>query len=144
MRYRLRLSRLVGMDYGLLIANVALVSLGVLFIFSANLSSDGTVLSDEYARQAIFAVIGFALLLVIASLDIDFFKEYALWLYLAIIGLVVYTLFFGKVVNGAKSWIGLGGFGIQPSDCSSRQRSSCAKYLGEEREYEHETSCSLS
>jgi rod shape determining protein RodA len=116
MRYRLSLAKLSGMDFSLLIANIALTALGILFIFSANVSSDGRILSDEYLRQALFATIGLLLLLVIASLDIDFFKEYALWIYLSLIALVVYTLFFGKVVNGAKSWIGLGGFGIQPSE----------------------------
>jgi rod shape determining protein RodA len=32
------------------------------------------------------------------------------------LALLVYTCFFGRLVNGARAWIGIGAFGIQPSE----------------------------
>ena len=38
------------------------------------------------------------------------------WFYLALILVLIYTRLFGRLVNGARSWIGIGEFGIQPSE----------------------------
>jgi rod shape determining protein RodA len=37
-------------------------------------------------------------------------------LYVGILLLLIYTCFFGRLVNGARAWIGIGSFGIQPSE----------------------------
>jgi rod shape determining protein RodA len=37
-------------------------------------------------------------------------------LFRSALALLVYTCLFGKLVNGARAWIGVGGFGIQPSE----------------------------
>lgn len=40
------------------------------------------------------------------------------YIYLIMVFLLLFTLFFGKYVNGARSWLGIGPFGIQPAEFS--------------------------
>jgi rod shape determining protein RodA len=39
-----------------------------------------------------------------------------IYFYLGSLVLLLFTVFFGRVVNGARSWIGIGSLGIQPSE----------------------------
>ena len=43
------------------------------------------------------------------ALDISRLKDYTVFAYMAILLLLLYTRFAGRVVNGARSWIGVGG-----------------------------------
>lgn len=103
-------------DYLLFIAIVALSVIGVLFIYSSGVNSDGVLTSKEYIRQIVWVCTGIILLLGVALYDYNKLKEYSLFIYGGGILLLVYTLFFGKIVNASKSWIGFGSFGIQPSE----------------------------
>ena len=38
------------------------------------------------------------------------------WLFVVLRLVLVYTRLFGRYVNGAKSWLGIGDFGVQPSE----------------------------
>lgn len=51
-----------------------------------------------------------------AVFDMGLYKRYAFVAYGIIILLLVLTLLFGRVVNGARRWIGIGNLGIQPSE----------------------------
>ncbi|MEL3908941.1 MAG: rod shape-determining protein RodA [Treponemataceae bacterium] len=103
-------------DYLLFIAVVALSFIGVLFIYSSGVNSDGILTSREYTRQIVWACTGLVLLLGVAFYDYNKLKEYSIFIYGTGILLLVYTLFFGRVVNASKSWIGFGNLGIQPSE----------------------------
>lgn len=103
-------------DYLLFIVIVALSVIGVLFIYSSGVNSDGVLTSKEYIRQIVWVCTGIILLLGVALYDYNKLKEYSLFIYGGGILLLVYTLFFGKIVNASKSWIGFGSFGIQPSE----------------------------
>jgi rod shape determining protein RodA len=43
-------------------------------------------------------------------------RDFSLYLYLGTLALLLYTCLFGRLVNGARAWIGIGAFGIQPSE----------------------------
>ena len=45
-----------------------------------------------------------------------FFKNFSYIAYAVSLLLMVYTLFFGQEINGAKSWLRFGGFGLQSSE----------------------------
>jgi len=103
-------------DILLIINTIALIVVGILFIYSSGISSAGILLSREYIRQIIWAVSGIILMILIALIDYERFKTFALYIYGFFIILLVITLFFGEVVNGARSWLGILNFGIQPSE----------------------------
>lgn len=103
-------------DLIILIAVLALVTLGVLFIYSSGYNISNEQNSNEWQRQILWATTGLALLLICSFIDYNIFKSLASYLYFGSIGLLVFTLLFGKEVNGATSWLGIGSLGVQPSE----------------------------
>lgn len=104
-------------DLVILIATLLLITCGIFFIYSSGYSiSSRQSVSNEWQRQILWTVTGLALLLVCSFVDYSIFKTLAPYLYVASIALLAFTLFFGKEVNGASSWLGIGPLGVQPSE----------------------------
>ena len=103
-------------DISIVISTVMLMVFGVLFIYSSGVTSTGQNLSHEYIMQIIWIVTGIGLFLIVVFSDINFFRRWSLHFYLIIIAALIVTLLFGRKVNGARSWLGFFGFGIQPSE----------------------------
>ena len=103
-------------DYFLLICVSFLVSLGIAFIYSSAIDSNGTLTSYEYAKQAVWFGIGLVFMMFFAAFDYRKLSRYSPYIFIAFGFLLVLILIFGTVVNGAKSWIGIGSLGIQPSE----------------------------
>ena len=93
-----------------------LVFIGIIFIYSSGVTASGVMFSKEYIKQTIWAVTGISLLFLFAFIDYSHIKTWAFPLYGFFLFLLILTLIFGKIVNGAKSWIGIWEFGIQPSE----------------------------
>ncbi|MCQ2613322.1 MAG: rod shape-determining protein RodA [Treponemataceae bacterium] len=103
-------------DYVLFFPVVLLIIIGVFFIYSAGVDSNGISQSTEFVKQIIFAGSGLILMIVTALIDYRKLKEHAWKFYVALVGLLLFTIFYGKAANNATSWLGIGGFGIQPSE----------------------------
>lgn len=110
------LGRLRRLDIPLLLATYGLLAIGVVFIHSSNAAAGAPVVQQEYIRQIVWALVGSALLFVVASANFDILRRISQPAYVAIIVLLVLTLMFGRVVNGARRWIGIAGMGMQPSE----------------------------
>ena len=118
MKIRISMSSIFGFDFFLFIAIQLLMITGIFFIYSSGVNSNGVVVSDEYIKQIVWVISGNIILLVVAFLDYKTFKGLAPWLYMFMIVLLVLTALFGTVVNGSRSWLGIGSLGIQPSELS--------------------------
>mgnify|MGYP006265954153 CR=1 FL=1 len=105
-----------GFDITILAAFVTLVTVGILFIYSSGVTSSGELYNREYLRQLIWAGSGLVLLVAVAFLDYQWLRRWSLHIFVGSMVLLVITLLFGRVVNGAKSWLGVGSLGIQPSE----------------------------
>jgi len=107
---------LFAFDFILLGATLVLVVVGTLFIYSSGMSFTGMQLSSEYVKQLIWA--GSGLLLMIGAILIDYhrLRSISMYLYGLTVLLLLVTPFVGREVHGARSWIGVGEFGIQPSE----------------------------
>lgn len=103
-------------DYFLILIVLSLVCIGVMFIYSSSINSEGICVTNEYVKQIIWACIGFILMIALTTYDYRKIQPMSVYLYIALIILLVYTRIFGRYVNGAKSWIGIGDFGVQPSE----------------------------
>ena len=103
-------------DVFLILCVLLLITMGVLFIYSSSFNAAGVSISKEYVKQIIWAITGLAMMIIVAIFDYRFFYHHARKIYALMIGLLVFTLIFGKHVKGARSWLGFGGLGIQPAE----------------------------
>lgn len=76
-------------------------------IFSLTLNS---------GRQLVFIVATFFIIMGIVILDMRFYETFAYVLYGLILVLLFLVPIIGKEVGGNKAWIGIGSFGVQPSE----------------------------
>ncbi len=103
-------------DWIMLLCVLLLTITGIFFIYSSAVNQQGQLVTKEYAKQIIWAALGLALLIAAAIYDYRSFERYITVLFGALIILLILTRLFGNTVNGAKSWLGVGSFGIQPAE----------------------------
>ncbi|MCX7030465.1 MAG: rod shape-determining protein RodA [Spirochaetes bacterium] len=97
-------------------AVLLLVAVGVLFIYSAGLDTGSARSSGAWIRQLVWAATGVALMLFLTFFNLATLRTYALGIYAGNLLLIVVTLLFGREVNGARAWLGIGELGVQPSE----------------------------
>ncbi|MBN1523723.1 MAG: rod shape-determining protein RodA [Spirochaetales bacterium] len=105
-----------SIDLAIVIATLVLMLVGILFILSSNTDADGHMRDDEFIKQIIWAIFGIPILFFFAFFNYQRLRDISLILYIVFILLLVITAVIGKKVNNARSWIGIGGFGIQASE----------------------------
>ncbi|HHU36631.1 MAG TPA: rod shape-determining protein RodA [Treponema sp.] len=103
-------------DYLLFLSVMILTVIGILFIYSSGINSDGILVSKEYIKQIVWAVSGLFIMGLIAFTDYRRYADRTFIVFVVSLLVLVYTRYFGRYVNGAKSWIGIGELGIQPSE----------------------------
>lgn len=109
------------LDWFLVGIYLALLIMGWFNIYSASYNEAHPSLFDtsqEYGKQFIWIITGCTIAFVILLFDGDFLRRIAPIFYGGTCILLVLVLIFGKEVNGAKAWFGVGSFGIQPSEFS--------------------------
>lgn len=67
-------------------------------------------------KQMVFAVLGIVSMFVTMNVDYWVWKKWANMGLIICFVLLVIVLIIGNEVNGAKSWLGIGAFGIQPAE----------------------------
>jgi rod shape determining protein RodA len=112
----MKLRNLLEIDFPLFFAALILMIFGILFIYSSGITSTGVLVSNEYLRQIIWAIGGTMVALFLALINYRRLYDLSLYFYVGALLLLIYTCFFGRLVNGARAWIGIGSFGIQPSE----------------------------
>ena len=103
-------------DFIIMLAVLCLSTISVCFIYSSGLNSEGVNTSIEFIKQIIWAVTGLALMALVIYIDYKYLYDFAYYIYGICLLLLVVTLLVGNKVNGARSWLGLPGVGIQPSE----------------------------
>ncbi len=69
-------------------------------------------------RQALFLALGFVIFIFVKNVDYHFYLKWANLIFFICLGLLIIVLIpgIGVIRGGAQSWIGVGTFGIQPSE----------------------------
>lgn len=104
------------MDWLFVADMLALIFVGVLFIFSASSRQDDTQVTALTQRQILWALVGFSLFLAAVAVDYRKVSRGAVVLYVASLALLVLVLLMGKKIYGATRWLSLFGVQIQPSE----------------------------
>lgn len=94
------------------------VELIAFLLTSIGLSVTASVYPSLAIKQLVAVLIGIAgfIVLQIILRDIDFCMRLRYPVAFLAVGLLVFTLVFAKITNGAKNWIYIGGISIQPSE----------------------------
>ncbi len=104
-----------GTEGVFIIIPLILSIVGIIFVYSTGINPDGTN-TNLYIRQIIWFFIGVFISLIILGIDYFRLVEISEYFYGAGVILLLITLIFGKSVRGSKSWLGIAGLGIQPSE----------------------------
>jgi cell division protein FtsW len=106
-------------DRGLLAAFAALMLAGIVFGLSAYppvATKLGLSTFHFVNRQAFFLVIAAGLMIGLSFLSPRGVRRVALVLFIAALGLVIFTLLHGEEVKGARRWVSILGINLQPSE----------------------------
>lgn len=105
----------------LIIAVVLLNLFGLIMIYSASNIWSEYKFNDPYKylkSQGLFLIISYITLFIVSKVPYVEYKKKANVIFLVCVILLVLVLIpgVGSVRNGSRSWFGIGGFGIQPSE----------------------------
>jgi rod shape determining protein RodA len=105
-------------DWALLTALLAIVSIGIAMIYSTTYvpGSDGGHVGPQVRTQITALVLGLVALIIFLSLDYRMLAEHSLLLYAGLAGLLLFVLFKGSTQFGAQRWIAIGPLNLQPSE----------------------------
>ena len=108
-------------DFVLVIIILILLSFGIVMVLSASAPSALAETGDSYTyvtKQAIFAVMGLAVMWFVSKIDYRIYKKFYWLIYWFSVGILLLVLVPGLeyVAGGARRWIDLGFTQFQPSE----------------------------
>ena len=110
----------LGWDWLTIIVVSALLLMGIINIYSAAYNPDRPFLFDIktlYGKQIMWIGVGLFLGIVISLIDSEYIRKLTPIAFLVVLVLLILVLF-TEPINGARSWLGVGPFGVQPSEFS--------------------------
>ena len=128
-------------DYILLFSVVMLSLFGLMMIYSSSCVWANYKFNNSYhyvINQFIFFLIGLFIMIIISKIDYKIYYKYSNMILFICFILLVLVLIpgIGSVRNGSRSWFGIGGFGIQPSEaCKIGLIIFTSKYLSLNEKY---------
>ncbi|MGB3778101.1 MAG: rod shape-determining protein RodA [Tunicatimonas sp.] len=110
-----------GIDWSVVALYFVLVGLGWLNIFAVvydpqQVDQSIFSLTLNSGRQLIWIGTSVVIIAVIMLMDFRFYDSFALFIYAAVILVLVGVLLFGREIAGSKSWFAIGSFRMQPSE----------------------------
>ncbi|MDD4831516.1 MAG: FtsW/RodA/SpoVE family cell cycle protein [Bacilli bacterium] len=107
------------MDKPLFFLIIIMSLFGLFMIFSASYVKASLIEGNTYKyliRQGSIIIIGFLAYFIILNIPLSKYKKIINVILYGIIGLLIYLIANGKVINGSRSWLDFGYFNLQPSE----------------------------
>ena len=127
--------RRFGFDWVTILIYILLVGFGYLNIISASHTGNITNyldMSEPYGKQLVFMGLSVVLIILTLSVDAKFYERFASLIYIGAILALLGLFIFGKDVNGARSWYGIGRMTLQPSEFAKFATAlAVAKYISD-------------
>jgi rod shape determining protein RodA len=98
---------------------LAMMFIGWINIYAAVYNEEHKSIFDmtqQYGKQLMWIGAAVFIAMLMINTDSKFFVSFAFPIYVGIILLLILVPFIGTTINGAKSWIQIGGFLLQPSE----------------------------
>lgn len=108
-----------SIDWVSVMLYLALVLIGLISIYAAVYNESHSSifdLSQRYGKQLVWIIAAFFIAISVILIDGKFFSVFAYLIYAGSILLLIAVLVFGQEINNSKSWLQIGGFGIQPAE----------------------------
>ncbi len=106
-------------DYTLLIVTLLLSAFGLLMVFSSSYYYAIEKMQNKthfFLTDLKWIAIGVVVMLIASQINYNFYKKLALPALAISMGLLVYVLFFGTVINNAQRWIFIAGQSFMPAE----------------------------
>ena len=104
-------------DFIALLLFLIIAFLGVVSVYSATSDAGAfTLLEGRSGKQIMWLGFSVFLGIIIFLLNAQFFEAFSIYFYIALMLLLVVVLFIGADIKGARSWIRIGSFSLQPSE----------------------------
>jgi rod shape determining protein RodA len=88
-------------------------------------------LSLNSGRQMMFIIISMFIIAAILIIDMRFYETFAYIIFGAVLFVLLLVPFIGKEVGGNRAWLGIGSFGVQPSEFAKFATAlAVAKFIG--------------
>ena len=108
-----------SIDLPIILLYIALVLIGWLNIYAAVFDESHASIFDlekNYGKQLLWIATALFIGLMVLLIDSKFFSVFAFGIYGITLIMLVSVLFFGKYVNGSRSWFEIGSFRLQPAE----------------------------
>lgn len=110
-----------NIDLILLISVIAISIFGIIMIYSSSNIWAEYKFNDAFKylkMQGLFLIVGIVLMIIISKLPYKYYLDKANIILVICFVLLILVLIpgIGKIRNGSRSWFGVGGLGIQPSE----------------------------
>lgn len=106
----------IKIDWLLLFLILALVSIGLVSLYSVSIPMVASGESSPFLKQLVVALLGIVLVIIIANISTKFIYRFSWPAYLVSIFLLFVVLLLGKTGFGATRWLSFMGFQFQPSE----------------------------
>lgn len=123
------------MDWITVVLYIIIVFLGWLNIYAVTYDPESKIsifnLTINSGRQLLFIAGAFIIVMTILIIDMRFYETFAYIIFGLVLFLLLLVPFIGKEVGGNKAWLGIGSFGVQPSEFAKFATAlAVAKYIG--------------
>ncbi|MBO7454687.1 MAG: putative lipid II flippase FtsW [Alphaproteobacteria bacterium] len=108
-----------SVDRSLLFGFLTMIAFGILLAVAATPMVANRIGIEEFyffKRHLLYIAPSLGIIFAISNMSHRYIKIFALLLFFAAVFMTFMTLFFGAEIKGARRWIALGGFSIQPSE----------------------------
>jgi rod shape determining protein RodA len=123
------------MDWVSVALYAAIVIMGWLNIYAVTYDPESKIsifnLTINSGRQLLFIAGAFIIIMTILIIDMRFYETFAYIIFGLVLFLLLLVPIIGKEVGGNKAWLGIGSFGVQPSEFAKFATAlAVAKYIG--------------
>jgi cell division protein FtsW len=115
----MELAKKVNSDFYLRLATFALIGFGFIMVASSSTNFSAYYYEDPWyftLRQGFWVVVGIVCMVIVSNMRPSFIEKHTFTFFTLVMLMLLAVLLFGVERNGAKSWLGIGFLGIQPTE----------------------------